>query len=50
VDHAGEEGPLGVVVMLGTLFGLIVLIFGLVLFFDPEAHATPRGERDLGDR
>jgi hypothetical protein len=30
--------------MLGTLFGLIVLIFGLVLRFDPEAR---RGqERD----
>ena len=24
--------------MLGTLFGLIVLIFGLVLYFDPEAR------------
>jgi len=30
--------------MLGTLFGLVVLIFGLVLRFDPEAR---RGqERD----
>ena len=25
--------------MLGTLFGLIVVIFGLVLYFDPEARA-----------
>jgi hypothetical protein len=24
--------------MLGTLFGLIVLIFGLVFYFDPEAR------------
>jgi len=24
--------------MLGTLFGLIILIFGLVLYFDPEAR------------
>jgi hypothetical protein len=30
--------------MLGTLFGLIVVIFGVVLYFDPEARA-PR-ERD----
>jgi hypothetical protein len=27
--------------MLGTLFGLIVLIFGLVLRFDPEARRAP---------
>jgi len=25
--------------MLGTLFGLIVLIYGLVLYFDPEARS-----------
>jgi hypothetical protein len=24
--------------MLGTLFGLIALIFGLVVYFDPEAR------------
>lgn len=30
--------------MLGTLFGLIVLIFALVLHFDPEAR------RDRGGR
>jgi hypothetical protein len=29
---------MGSVIMLGTLFGLIVLIFGLVLRFDPEAR------------
>jgi hypothetical protein len=28
---------MGAVIMLGTLFGLIVLIFGLVLRYDPEA-------------
>jgi len=33
--------------MLGTLFGLIVLIFGLVLRFDPEARRTPS---EVGDR
>jgi hypothetical protein len=31
---------MGAVIMLGTLFGLIVLIFGLVLRFDPEAHPS----------
>ena len=29
---------MGAVIMLGTLFGLIVLIFGLVLRYDPEAR------------
>ncbi len=35
---------MGAVIMLGTLFGLIVLIFGLVLRYDPEARrsAKPR--------
>jgi hypothetical protein len=28
----------GQLIMLGTLFGLIVLIFGLVMYFDPEAR------------
>jgi hypothetical protein len=28
----------GAVIMLGTLFGLIVLIFATVLYFDPEAR------------
>jgi len=32
----------GATVMLGTLFGLIVLIFGLVLHYDPEAR--PRSD------
>lgn len=29
---------MGQLIMLGTLFGLIVLIFGLVYYFDPEAR------------
>jgi hypothetical protein len=29
---------MGAVIMLGTLFGLIMLIFGVVLRFDPEAR------------
>ena len=32
--------------MLGTLFGLIVLIFGLVDRYDPEARRAPDDERD----
>ena len=29
---------MGAVIMLGTLLGLIVLIFGVVIYFDPEAR------------
>ena len=29
---------MGQLIMLGTLFGLIILIFGLVVYFDPEAR------------
>jgi hypothetical protein len=29
--------------MLGTLFGLIILIFGLVIYFDPEARGGAVG-------
>jgi hypothetical protein len=32
--------------MLGTLFGLIVLVFGVVLRFDPEARRAPSQQRD----
>jgi hypothetical protein len=32
--------------MLGTLFGLIVLIYGLVYFIDPEARRVPGSEGD----
>jgi hypothetical protein len=34
----------GAVIMLGTLFGLIALAFGLVLRFDPEARHIPNDE------
>ncbi len=34
----------GAVIMLGTLFGLIALTFGLVLRFDPEARRAPGNE------
>jgi hypothetical protein len=30
--------------MLGTLVGMIVLIFALVLRYDPEARATSTGQ------
>lgn len=29
---------MGAVIMLGTLFGLIALVFGIVRHFDPEAR------------
>jgi hypothetical protein len=31
---------MGAIIMLGTLFGLIVLIYALVLHYDPEARRT----------
>lgn len=33
---------MGALIMLGTLFGLIGLIFALVLRFDPQARGTAR--------
>jgi hypothetical protein len=38
----------GAVIMLGTLIGLIVLIFALVLRFDPEARRvrTPEAREE----
>lgn len=36
---------MGAFIMLGTLFGLIVLTFCLVLRFDPEARRPPRDAR-----
>jgi hypothetical protein len=36
---------MGAVIMLGTLFGLVVLIFGLVLRFDPEARRSRAHDR-----
>lgn len=32
----------GAAIMLGTLFGLIALVVGLVVRFDPEARAPRR--------
>jgi hypothetical protein len=34
----------GAVIILGTLFGLIALIFGLVLRYDPEARGPSQHE------
>lgn len=41
---------MGQLIMLGTLFGLIILIFGLVIYFDPEARGSRDDERavDVG--
>ena len=35
---------LGALIMLGTLFGLIVSIYGLVLRFDPEARRSSKSK------
>jgi hypothetical protein len=35
---------MGAAIMLGTLLGLIVVVFGLVLRFDPEARPRDDGE------
>jgi hypothetical protein len=32
---------MGALIMLGTLCGLVILIFALVLHFDPEARRSP---------
>jgi hypothetical protein len=37
---------MGQAIMLGTLFGLIVLTYGLVLRFDPEARREQHREGD----
>ena len=36
----------GALIMLGTLVGLIALIFGVVLRYDPEARRPSTGEGD----
>jgi hypothetical protein len=36
----------GQLIMVGTLFGLIVLIYGLVIYFDPEARGNASEERN----
>ena len=35
---------MGQAIMLGTLFGVIVLMYGLVLRFDPEARRSAKGD------
>jgi hypothetical protein len=40
---------MGAVIMLGTLFGLIVLIFALVLRFDPETRRPAQRRGRDGD-
>ena len=37
---------MGQLIMLGTLFALAVLIFGLVICFDPEARGNASEQRD----
>lgn len=42
-----RKGPdVGQLIMLGTLFGLIVAIFGAVIYLDPEARGRAGEERD----
>jgi hypothetical protein len=41
-----EESIVGAIIMLGTLFGLIIVVFALVLRFDPAARRTSaKGKR-----
>jgi len=35
---------MGALIMLGTLFGLVVLIFALVLRFDPQARGPSQNK------
>ena len=37
---------MGAVIMLGTLVGLIVVVFALVLRYDPEARRPERQDAD----
>ena len=39
---------MGALIMLGTLFGLIALIFGLVLRYDPEARRRSKEQEPDG--
>jgi hypothetical protein len=45
---AAEVIAVGAWIMLGTLFGLIVLIFALVLRYDPEARGPSKSTRPGG--
>jgi hypothetical protein len=40
----GTGAAVGVVIMLGVLFGLIILIYGLVIRYDREARHSPKPE------
>lgn len=37
---------MGAVIMLGTLFGLVILVFAVVLRYDPEAGGRRDRESD----
>ena len=46
----GRDSSVGQFIMLGTLLGLIILIVGLVLYFDPEARGPRLGVGQENDR
>lgn len=37
---------MGAIVMLGTLFGLVAVVFAVVLRYDPEARRAPGPRAD----
>jgi hypothetical protein len=41
-----ESTTVGALIMLGTLFGLIILIFALVLRYDPQARGPSKNKGD----
>jgi hypothetical protein len=45
LDREERVVVVGQLIMLGTLFGLIALIFGLVIYFDPEARGSATEKR-----
>ncbi len=45
-QDAAEWMDVGIAIMLGTLFGLIIVIFALVIRFDPEARRAPSHDLD----
>jgi hypothetical protein len=42
----GGDVVVGQLIMLGTLLGLVALIFGVVIYFDLEARGSASEERD----
>jgi hypothetical protein len=40
-----RDAGVGALIMLGALLGLIVLIFGVVVYFDPEARPSKECSR-----